>query len=69
MLKDILGRNLSRSARNPAERHNVYLGRRMDTGAALSCSELFNRNDQQEFLLVKTGPDEDGGLFQDLPGL
>jgi hypothetical protein len=25
---------------------------------------LFNRNDQQEFLLVKTEPDEDGGLYR-----
>ncbi len=30
----------------------------------LSYSELFNRNDQQEFLLIRTGPDEDGGLFR-----
>jgi hypothetical protein len=31
---------------------------------AVSFSELFNRNDQQEFLLVRTEPDEDGGLFR-----
>jgi hypothetical protein len=31
---------------------------------ALSFSELFNRNDQQEFLLVKYQPDADGGLFR-----
>ena len=31
---------------------------------ALSYSELFNRNDQQEFLLVKCQPDADGGLFR-----
>ncbi len=31
---------------------------------AVSYSELFNRNDQQEFLLVKTEPNEDGGLFR-----
>jgi hypothetical protein len=30
----------------------------------LSYSELFNRNDQQEFMLVKTKIDEDGGLFR-----
>jgi len=34
---------------------------------ALSYSELFNRNDQQEFLLVKTGNGEDGGLFRVFP--
>jgi hypothetical protein len=31
---------------------------------AVSYSELFNRNDQQEFLLIKSAPDEDGGLFR-----
>ncbi len=34
---------------------------------AVSYSELLNRNDQQEFLLVKTGADEDGGLFRIFP--
>ena len=33
----------------------------------VSFSELFNRNDQQEFLLVKTAPGEDGGLFRLFP--
>jgi len=32
--------------------------------SALSFSELFNRNDQQEFLLIRTEPAEDGGLFR-----
>jgi hypothetical protein len=31
---------------------------------AVSYSELFNRNDQQEFLLVRTETGEDGGLFR-----
>jgi len=31
---------------------------------AVSYSELFNRNDQQEFMLIKTNPMEDGGLFR-----
>jgi hypothetical protein len=31
---------------------------------AFSYSEVFNRNDQQEFLLIRTAPDEDGGLFR-----
>jgi hypothetical protein len=31
---------------------------------AVSYSELFNRNDQQEFLIIKTRSDEDGGLFR-----
>lgn len=32
--------------------------------SVLSYSELFNRNDQQEFLLVKTNTGDDGGLFR-----
>jgi hypothetical protein len=31
---------------------------------AISFSELFNRNDQQEFLLVKSAPAEEGGLYR-----
>ena len=31
---------------------------------AVSYAELFNRNDQQEFLLIKTEPGEDGGLYR-----
>ncbi len=31
---------------------------------AVSYSELFNRNDQHEFLMIKTNPEEDGGLFR-----
>lgn len=32
--------------------------------SVVSYSELFNRNDQQEFMLVKTKENEDGGLFR-----
>jgi hypothetical protein len=31
---------------------------------AVSYSELFNRNDQQEFLLIRTADQEDGGLYR-----
>lgn len=34
---------------------------------AVSYSELFNRNDQQEFLLITTPKDEDGGIFRMFP--
>ena len=34
---------------------------------AVSYSELFNRNDQQEFLLVRTETDVDGGLYRLFP--
>jgi len=32
--------------------------------SAVSYSELFNRNDQQEFMLIKTAVQEDGGLYR-----
>lgn len=32
--------------------------------SAVSYSELFNRNDQQEIMLIKTKTEEDGGLFR-----
>ena len=35
--------------------------------SSFSFSEIFNRNDQQEFLLVKTSPGEDGGIFRMFP--
>jgi hypothetical protein len=31
---------------------------------AVSYSEVFNRNDQQEFLLITTKPQEDGGIYR-----
>ncbi len=34
---------------------------------AMSCSELFNRNDQAEFLLIDRGSDQDGGRFSIFP--
>jgi hypothetical protein len=34
---------------------------------AFSYSEVFNRNDQQEFLLITSRPEEDGGLFRIFP--
>jgi hypothetical protein len=34
---------------------------------ALSCSELFNRNDQAEFLLIDRGEGQDGGRFTIFP--
>ena len=35
--------------------------------AAFSFSEIMNRNDQNEFLVVSVGKDEDGGAFQIFP--
>jgi len=53
----------------PVTRENLKVGIVCIAGqdgyrSAVSFSELFNRNDQQEFLLVRTEPDEDGGLFR-----
>lgn len=53
----------------PINRENLQSGIMCFAGkdgyrCAVSFSELFNRNDQQEFLLIKTKPDEDGGLYR-----
>ena len=53
----------------PVNRENLRVGLVCIAGkdgyrSAISFSELFNRNDQQEFLLVRTEPEEDGGLFR-----
>ena len=37
---------------------------RMVTDVHSHIQRLFNRNDQQEFLLIKTAENEDGGLFR-----
>jgi hypothetical protein len=63
MLKDML------TGYYPVSRKNLRTGILCITGvdgyrSALSYSEVFNRNDQQEFLLIKTEPGEDGGLFR-----
>lgn len=63
MLKDVLGTYY------PVSRENLRSGIMCLTGkdgyrSALSYSEVFNRNDQQEFLMIKTAPGEDGGLFR-----
>ncbi len=63
MLKDVL------APYYPVNRKNIQTGIMCLVGkdgyrCAVSYSELFNRNDQQEFLLVRTEPDEDGGLFR-----
>jgi hypothetical protein len=63
LLKDILQEYF------PAGRSSLKSGMLCIAGqdgyrSAISYSELFNRNDQQEFLLVKCTPGEDGGLFR-----
>jgi hypothetical protein len=63
LLKDVIGKYY------PVNRLNLQSGILCITGkdgyrCAVSFSELFNRNDQQEFLLVKSEPDENGGLYR-----
>jgi len=62
-LKDILAEYY------PLTRENLRSGILCISGkdgyrCAISYSELFNRNNQQEFLLIKTEKGEDGGLFR-----
>ncbi|MFZ2340094.1 MAG: hypothetical protein WAW07_10300 [Bacteroidales bacterium] len=66
MLKDVLGPFF------PLNRENLRSGIMCIAAgdgyrSTASFSEIFNRNDQQELLLVKTKPDEDGGLFRIFP--
>ena len=63
LLKDLLQRFY------PFNRENLQTGIICIVGkdgyrCAISYSELFNRNDQQEFLFVKSEPDEDSGLYR-----
>ncbi len=53
----------------PVTRENIKSGIVCIAGTdgyrcAISYSELFNRNDQQELMLIQSDPEEDGGLFR-----
>jgi hypothetical protein len=66
MLKDLLQKYY------PLTKGNIKSGMMCFAGqdgyrCAVSYSELFNRNDQQEFLLITTLRDEDGGMFRMFP--
>ena len=66
MLKDVLRQYY------PLSRENLRTGMLCVAAkdgyrAAVSYSELFNRSDQREFLLTKTAPDADGGLYGMFP--
>lgn len=63
LLKDLLQKYY------PVNRENLKSGIMCIVGkdgyrCAVSYSELFNRNDQQEFMVIKTGDKDDGGLFR-----
>jgi hypothetical protein len=56
----------------PSTKENLKAGMMCFAGqdgyrCAVSYSELFNRNDQQEFLMITTQKDEDGGMFRMFP--
>jgi hypothetical protein len=66
MLKDILTETYPES-RESLQRGIMCISAEDGYRSAISYSEVFNRNDQQEFLLIKTDPGEDGGLFRIFP--
>jgi hypothetical protein len=63
MLKDVIGKYYQLNRINIQQGILCLVGKD-GYRCAVSYSELFNRNDQQEFLLVRTKPEEDGGLFR-----
>ena len=63
MLKDLLQKYYPMKS-NDLKRGIVCIVGLDGYRCAASYSEVFNRNDQQEFLLVKTKKDEDGGAFR-----
>jgi hypothetical protein len=66
MLKDILEGTFGLT-RESLQKGITCIAAQDGYRCSVSFSELFNRNDQQEFLIVKTNPDEDGGLFRIFP--
>jgi hypothetical protein len=66
LLKDILTGYFSI---NPNDlRHGLFIISGKDGyHAAFTYSEIMNRNDQAEFLVIPTGNDEDGGAFKIFP--
>jgi len=63
LLKDLLLKDYPISSDN-LKRGLVCIAGKDGYRCALSYSELFNRNDQQEFMVIKTKVNEDGGLFR-----
>ena len=63
LLRDLLIRDYPVTSEN-LKRGLVCIAGKDGYRCALSYSELFNRNDQQEFMVIKTKVNEDGGLFR-----
>jgi hypothetical protein len=63
LLKDLLLKNYPGNGEN-LKSGIICIEGKDGYRSAFSYSEIFNRNDQQEFMMVKTGNQEDGGLFR-----
>jgi len=63
MLKDLLI-NIYPLTREELKTGIICIAGKDGYRCTISYSELFNRNDQQEFLLINTKPGEDGGFFR-----
>ena len=66
MLKDVLSSHFT-GDRNNLRSGIMCIAAEDGYRCTASFSEIFNRNDQQELLLIKTKPGEDGGLFRIFP--
>jgi len=66
LLKDAL-RNFFAANRESLQRGYVIAAAIDGYRVAMSCSELFNRNDQAEFLLLDRGEGQDGGKYALFP--
>ncbi len=63
LLKDLLQKDYSFNIAN-LKSGIICIAGKDGYRCAVSYSELFNRNDQHEFMLMKTANEEDGGLFR-----
>jgi hypothetical protein len=63
LLKDVISKYYP-VTKQRLQRAMLCLAAKDGYRCAVSYSELFNRNDQQEFLLIKTESGEDGGLYR-----
>ncbi len=66
MLKDVFALTYPVSRKN-LQKGIMCISAEDGYRSAFSYSEIFNRNDQQEFLLIEIEPGEDGGLFRVFP--
>jgi hypothetical protein len=63
LLKDLLAKDYPMNS-DDLKTGIICIAGRDGYRTVVSYSEMFNRNDQQEFMLIKTEPGEDGGLYR-----